>query len=135
MAGRRRRRRAASTSTAATVDESAIRYHKEHTVLKHLAVAPDSNDWPLVTLNDATVVDKHGRMANQLEVELVGPFTIRGRLQPGPEIQKLRMSLRPNCRNPVSRETQSSTPKLRPTFGSKSRSPPRIPLQNLMEYP
>lgn len=38
------------------------------------------NDWPCFMLVDATVYNKNGGMANLLNVDTEGPFTIRGRL-------------------------------------------------------
>ncbi|KAK8058735.1 hypothetical protein PG994_009183 [Apiospora phragmitis] len=81
MAGRRRLR-AASTSTVATVDEDAIRFQKEHVVLKP-AHPPDeklSDNWPCFLLEDATVYNSRGEIASILHIDFEGPYVIRGRL-------------------------------------------------------
>ncbi|KAK8065622.1 hypothetical protein PG997_012369 [Apiospora hydei] len=78
MAGRRRLR-AASTSTVATVDEDAIRFQKESTVLKP-AHSSDENEWPCFLLEDATVYNSRGEIANLLHADTEGPFVIRGHL-------------------------------------------------------
>ncbi|CAJ2508176.1 Uu.00g093620.m01.CDS01 [Anthostomella pinea] len=79
MAGRRRR--AASTSTVATVDDDAIQYYKENTVIKPAKNSTHTDDWPCFLLADATVYHRDGTLANLLHVDLEGPFIIRGRVE------------------------------------------------------
>ncbi|KXJ92764.1 hypothetical protein Micbo1qcDRAFT_232469 [Microdochium bolleyi] len=75
-----RRKRALSNSTVATVDEATVPYFRESSVLKKVPPAVHNDDWPCFLLLDATIYDKHGQMASQLDVDLEGPFVIRGRL-------------------------------------------------------
>lgn len=50
-------------------------------VLHSLAPGDDDyNDWPCFLLEDATVKDKDGKLANLLDVASVGPLTVEGRL-------------------------------------------------------
>ena len=86
MAGRRRLR-AASTSTVATVDEDALRFQNESSVLRP-AYPPDesqSENWPCFLLEDATVYNSRGEIANLLHADSEGPFVIRGRLNIEPD--------------------------------------------------
>lgn len=94
-----RRRRALSNSTAATVDETAIPYFKESSVLKKVPLATHSDEWPCFFLVDATIYDKHGRMANQLSVDLDGPFVIRGKLALDKDQDKYLVSRPGKCRD------------------------------------
>ncbi|ORY71206.1 uncharacterized protein BCR38DRAFT_404321 [Pseudomassariella vexata] len=80
MAGRRRAR-AASISTVATVNQNAIRYQKESAVLKPVNPSLHPDDWPSLVLNDATVYRRDGTVANLLNMDLEGPFIIRGMLE------------------------------------------------------
>ncbi|KAF3025827.1 hypothetical protein E8E14_014693 [Neopestalotiopsis sp. 37M] len=73
----RRRLRAASTSTVATVDEQSITYIQESQIVRP-ANGTQPNDWPCFLLTEAAVYNKDGQMANLLEVDLEGPFMIRG---------------------------------------------------------
>ncbi|KAI0016054.1 hypothetical protein F4780DRAFT_761163 [Xylariomycetidae sp. FL0641] len=79
MAGRRRR--APSVSTVATVDEDAIKYYQETSVLKATDNQSNADDWPCFLLVDATVYHRDGTIANLLHVDLEGPFIIRGRVE------------------------------------------------------
>ncbi|RYP77123.1 hypothetical protein DL771_001413 [Monosporascus sp. 5C6A] len=81
MVGRPRKQRAPSVSTVATVDDSAIRYLRESTVLKPVPARAHTDDWPCFLLADATVYHRNGSMANLLHVDLEGPFIVRGRLE------------------------------------------------------
>ncbi|KAK7953366.1 hypothetical protein PG988_014060 [Apiospora saccharicola] len=81
MAGRRKSR-ATSNSTVSTVDEDALRFRKENTILKP-AYPPDeklSDNWPCFLLEDAVVYDSRGETASVLHVDFEGPYVIRGRL-------------------------------------------------------
>ncbi|RYP42422.1 hypothetical protein DL767_000344 [Monosporascus sp. MG133] len=81
MVGRPRKQRAPSVSTVATVDDNAIRYLRESTVLKPVPARAHTDDWPCFLLVDATVYHRNGSMANLLHVDLEGPFIVRGRLE------------------------------------------------------
>ncbi|KAI1765968.1 hypothetical protein GGR53DRAFT_243372 [Hypoxylon sp. FL1150] len=76
-----RRRRAPSTSTVATIDQAAIQFYKEDSVLKPASARLHSDDWPCFLLADATVYHPNGTLANLLHVDLEGPFIMRGRLE------------------------------------------------------
>ncbi|KAI1390973.1 uncharacterized protein F4822DRAFT_426826 [Hypoxylon trugodes] len=76
-----RRRRAASTSTVATIDESAIPYFTEESILKPASVRVHTDDWPCFLLADATIYHQDGTLANLLHVDLEGPLIVRGRLE------------------------------------------------------
>ncbi|KAI5924368.1 hypothetical protein F4810DRAFT_665203 [Camillea tinctor] len=76
-----RRRRGASTSTVATVDDNAIVYYEENTILKPVSPRAHADDWPCFLLVDATVHHRDGTIANLLHVDLEGPFVIRGRVE------------------------------------------------------
>lgn len=76
----RRRGRTGSDSTVHSVDENTVRYRRETNVLKRVSPGSDVNDWPCFMLVDATVYNRDGGMANLLNVDTEGPFTIRGRL-------------------------------------------------------
>ncbi|KAI1342128.1 hypothetical protein F5Y15DRAFT_332727 [Xylariaceae sp. FL0016] len=77
----RRAASVASNSTVATVDLDAIQYYKEDTILKPASSRLTPDEWPCFLLNDATVYYPDGRLANLLDVDLEGPFIIRGRLE------------------------------------------------------
>ncbi|KAI0881060.1 uncharacterized protein GGS22DRAFT_75157 [Annulohypoxylon maeteangense] len=79
MAGRRRR--APSNSTVATIDEAAIQYYQEETVLKTASSRAHPDDWPCFLLTDATIYHRNGTLANLLHVDLEGPLIVRGRLE------------------------------------------------------
>ncbi|RYP91446.1 hypothetical protein DL770_002385 [Monosporascus sp. CRB-9-2] len=81
MVGRPRKQRAPSVSTVATVDDNAIRYLRESTVLKPVPASAHTDDWPCFLLADATVYHRNGSMANLLHVDLEGPLIVRGRLE------------------------------------------------------
>ncbi|KAI1415230.1 hypothetical protein F5Y13DRAFT_157007 [Hypoxylon sp. FL1857] len=76
-----RRRRAPSNSTVATVDEAAIQYYKEESVLKPVSNRAHTDDWPCFLLTDATIYHKDGTLANLLHVDLEGPLIVRGKLE------------------------------------------------------
>ncbi|KAI0840024.1 hypothetical protein F5Y06DRAFT_263394 [Hypoxylon sp. FL0890] len=76
-----RRRRAPSNSTVATVDEAAIRYYKEESILKPVSGRVHPDDWPCFLLNDATIYHKDGTLANLLHVDLEGPLVVRGKVE------------------------------------------------------
>ncbi|KAI1215113.1 uncharacterized protein F4807DRAFT_405951 [Annulohypoxylon truncatum] len=79
MAGRRRR--APSNSTVATVNEAAIQYYQEETVLKPVSSRAHPDDWPCFLLTDATIYHKDGTLANLLHVDLEGPLIVRGKVE------------------------------------------------------
>lgn len=74
MAGRRRR------AVPFTPEEARIKWARESHVLKR-AAGLSSDDWPCFVLNDAVVYDKGGSIVNLLQLDLRGPFTVRGRLE------------------------------------------------------
>ncbi|KAI1632049.1 hypothetical protein F4809DRAFT_629383 [Biscogniauxia mediterranea] len=76
-----RRRRGVSTSTVATVDDDAILFYEENTILKPVSPRAHPDDWPCFLLADATVYHRDGTIANLLHVDLEGPFIIRGRVE------------------------------------------------------
>ncbi|KAI1425861.1 hypothetical protein F5Y12DRAFT_322797 [Xylaria sp. FL1777] len=75
----RRRRRAASTRLI-DYQESA-RHYTETSVLKPVGASTHTDDWPCFLLSDATVHLRDGTLVNQLEVDMHGPFVVRGRLE------------------------------------------------------
>ncbi|KAI1753579.1 hypothetical protein F4782DRAFT_496883 [Xylaria castorea] len=77
----RRTRRAASASTAAPDYQESVRHYKEASVLKPVSPSTHTDNWPCFLLSNATVHRHDGSLANQLEVDLQGPFIIRGRLE------------------------------------------------------
>ncbi|KAI1375201.1 hypothetical protein F4677DRAFT_423518 [Hypoxylon crocopeplum] len=79
MAGRRRR--ALSNSTVATVDEAAIQFYQEDSILKSAPIKAHTDDWPCFLLTNATIYHRNGTLANLLHVDLEGPFIVRGRLE------------------------------------------------------
>ncbi|KAI0133156.1 hypothetical protein F4776DRAFT_655075 [Hypoxylon sp. NC0597] len=76
-----RRRRVPSNSTVATVDEAAIRYYKEESILKPVSSRAHPDDWPCFLLTDATIYHKDGTLANLLHVDLEGPLIVRGKVE------------------------------------------------------
>ena len=72
---------------------SAIRHYKETSILKPVSLSTHSDDWPCFLLSDATVHHRDGTMANQLNVDLEGPFIIRGRLELEKDNERYRMPL------------------------------------------
>ncbi|KAI0552156.1 hypothetical protein F4679DRAFT_592658 [Xylaria curta] len=82
----RRTRRAASSSastpsTTSTDDHNSVRHYKEASILKPVSPSTHTDNWPCFLLSNATVHRHDGSLANQLEVDLEGPFIIRGRLE------------------------------------------------------
>ncbi|KAI1131165.1 hypothetical protein F5Y10DRAFT_233976 [Nemania abortiva] len=84
---RRRKRGAPSASAvyaaeiAAEEKRAAIRHYKETSVLKPVDPSTHTDDWPCFLLTDASVHHPDGSLANQLNVDLVGPLIVRGRLE------------------------------------------------------
>jgi hypothetical protein len=78
MGGRRRR---ISNSTVGTVDDRFVRWAKESNVVKPTLPTLASDDWPCWVLTDAVVYDKSGNLANVLDVDLRGPFKVKGFLE------------------------------------------------------
>ncbi|KAI8952258.1 hypothetical protein F4801DRAFT_235185 [Xylaria longipes] len=77
----RRKRRAASASTAYPEYQESARHYKEASVLKPVSPSTHTDDWPCFLLSSATVHLQDGSLANQLEVDLLGPYIIRGKLE------------------------------------------------------
>ena len=97
MVRRRKRTRSAAAIAAAEIAEderrAAIRHYKETSILKPVSLSTHSDDWPCFLLSDATVHHRDGTMANQLNVDLEGPFIIRGRLELEKDNERYRMPL------------------------------------------
>ncbi|KAI0536568.1 hypothetical protein GGR58DRAFT_383490 [Xylaria digitata] len=77
----RRKRRAAKASSSFPEYEETARHYKETSILKPVSPSTHPDDWPCFLLSDATVHFPNGDMTSQLEVDLVGPFIVRGRLE------------------------------------------------------
>ncbi|KAI1798952.1 hypothetical protein F4811DRAFT_546288 [Daldinia bambusicola] len=70
-----------SDSTVRTVDEMALEYYREDSVLKPVSARVHTDDWPCFLLTSATVFHKDGSLANLLHVDLEGPLIVRGKLE------------------------------------------------------
>ncbi|KAI1466322.1 uncharacterized protein F4812DRAFT_433664 [Daldinia caldariorum] len=70
-----------SDSTVQTVDEMALEYYREDSVLKPVSARAHTDDWPCFLLTGATVFHKDGTLANLLHVDLEGPLIVRGKLE------------------------------------------------------
>ncbi|KAI0119351.1 hypothetical protein F4814DRAFT_236617 [Daldinia grandis] len=70
-----------SDSTVQTVDETALEYYREDSVLKPVAARVHTDDWPCFLLTNATIFHKDGTLANLLHVDLEGPLIVRGKLE------------------------------------------------------
>ncbi|KAI0403247.1 hypothetical protein F4802DRAFT_572889 [Xylaria palmicola] len=83
MAGRTRRTTSASASasTAATANQESVRHYRETSILKPVSPSTHSDNWPCFLLSDATVYAHNGALVSQLDVDALGPFIIRGRLE------------------------------------------------------
>ncbi|KAJ8130031.1 hypothetical protein O1611_g3598 [Lasiodiplodia mahajangana] len=84
MVRRRRRPGAnalAAAEIAATEKRLAVRHYKESSVLKPVNPSVHSDNWPCFLLTDATVHVPDGAMVSQLEVDLMGPLIVRGKLE------------------------------------------------------
>ncbi|KAK6951854.1 hypothetical protein Daesc_006379 [Daldinia eschscholtzii] len=68
-------------STVKTVDETALEYYREDSILKPVSARTHTDDWPCFLLTSATVFHKDGTLANLLHVDLEGPFIVRGKLE------------------------------------------------------
>ncbi|KAJ3561578.1 hypothetical protein NPX13_g8891 [Xylaria arbuscula] len=75
----RRRRRAAPAAPLQYVD--LARHYKETSVLKPVNASTHPDDWPCFLLTEATVHARNGALFQQLEVDLYGPFIVRGKLE------------------------------------------------------
>ncbi|KAI1149889.1 hypothetical protein F4825DRAFT_428683 [Nemania diffusa] len=71
----------AAAENAAQARREAVRHYTEASVLKPVSPSTHTDDWPCFLLSDATVHRRDGTLANQLHVDLEGPFIIRGRLE------------------------------------------------------
>ncbi|KAI0205110.1 hypothetical protein F4808DRAFT_410542 [Astrocystis sublimbata] len=78
---RRRKRTAKKASTAWPQYEETARHYKEASVLKPVSPSAHTDDWPCFLLSNATVHFPDGNMANQLEVDVLGPYVVRGKLE------------------------------------------------------
>ncbi|RDW88573.1 hypothetical protein BP6252_00605 [Coleophoma cylindrospora] len=82
----RRRRSCSDVSGDEIMKTERVRCLTESSVLKPISADIDPNDWPCFLLQDAAVYLKDGRtIANMLQVDLQGPFIVRGRLVVDPE--------------------------------------------------
>ncbi|KAI1178423.1 hypothetical protein F4777DRAFT_594675 [Nemania sp. FL0916] len=81
MAGQRQRRRQRAPPKKTEADEPAIRYYKESSILKPVSPSTHTDDWPCFLLVDASVHLRNGSMVSQLDVDSLGPFVVRGRLE------------------------------------------------------
>lgn len=70
-----------SDSTVQTVDETALEYYREDSVLKPVSARAHTDDWPCFLLTNATIFHKDGTLANLLHVDLEGPLIVRGKLE------------------------------------------------------
>ncbi|OTA67427.1 hypothetical protein K449DRAFT_390146 [Hypoxylon sp. EC38] len=95
-----RRRRAPSNSTVATVDEAAIQYYKEDSILKPASSRAHPDDWPCFLLTDATIYHKDGTLANLLHVDLEGPLIVRGKVEIEKDQEKFLVSRQIKDRSP-----------------------------------
>ena len=77
MAGRRRR---GSTSSLEATSKHSIHWCQQSSVLHKAEPGITDNDWPIFELKDAIILNKHGNIANALEVLLNGPFLARGHM-------------------------------------------------------
>ncbi|KAI0977052.1 hypothetical protein F4678DRAFT_411638 [Xylaria arbuscula] len=75
----RRRRRAAPTRPIEY--EATAQHYTEASVLKPVGPSTHTDDWPCFLLSDATVHLRDGTLTNQLDVDMYGPFVVRGRLE------------------------------------------------------
>lgn len=77
------RPRRSSNSTVASIDRSHIKYEPESSVLKPTKTL-ESDEWPCFVLKDAVVYRKTAdgqlEIANVCNVDLEGPFIVRGKL-------------------------------------------------------
>lgn len=96
-AGRPRR---SSNSTVASIDFSHVKYAPESTVLKSTTDAY-VDDWPIFVLKDVVVYRKAANaqleIANICNVDLDGPFIIRGRLDVDINQEHYRTLLQQTC--------------------------------------
>ncbi|KAI0414141.1 hypothetical protein F5X98DRAFT_258181 [Xylaria grammica] len=77
----RRKRRAAKVSKRYPEYEEPAKHYKETSILKPVNPSTHPDDWPCFLLSDATVHFPNGVMTNMLEVDILGPFIVRGRLE------------------------------------------------------
>jgi hypothetical protein len=75
------RRRKLSDSSVETVDGSKLNWRPEESILKPVPPGGLSDEWPILELKNAVVLNKNGRtLENALEVGTRGPYIIRGEL-------------------------------------------------------
>lgn len=91
----RRRRRAAPDRPP--VYAEVARHYKETSVLKPVSATTHPDDWPCFLLSDATVHARDGNLFNQLEVDMFGPFIVRGKLEIEKDNQRYRTSAWASC--------------------------------------
>ncbi|KAK5631021.1 hypothetical protein RRF57_006736 [Xylaria bambusicola] len=75
-----RRRRLAATVRPPTYEDTA-RHYKETSVLKPVSPSTHTDDWPCFLLSEATVHMRDGNLMDLLNVDLFGPFIVRGKLE------------------------------------------------------
>ncbi|KAI8961549.1 hypothetical protein F5Y11DRAFT_223376 [Daldinia sp. FL1419] len=71
----------APDSTVQTVDEAALEYYQETSVLKPVSARTHTDNWPCFLLTSVTIYHRDGTLANLLQVDLEGPLIVRGRLE------------------------------------------------------
>ncbi|KAJ4145813.1 hypothetical protein LMH87_004646 [Akanthomyces muscarius] len=78
MTGRTRR---ASTSSVDTVDDHAVQWRQEASVLRSVPKSEPNDNWPIFQLRDAIVLNRDGTtVENALHIVPNGPFIVRGNL-------------------------------------------------------
>ncbi|OAR03791.1 hypothetical protein LLEC1_04660 [Akanthomyces lecanii] len=78
MTGRTRR---ASTSSVDTVDDHAVQWRQEASVLRSVPKSEANENWPIFQLRDAIVLNRDGTtVENALHIVPNGPFIVRGHL-------------------------------------------------------
>ncbi|TQV92172.1 hypothetical protein V2A60_004467 [Cordyceps javanica] len=78
MTGRTRR---ASTSSVETVDDGAIQWCQEASILRSVPKAEPSDNWPIFQLRNAIVLNRDGTtIENALNIVPNGPYIVRGHL-------------------------------------------------------
>lgn len=94
MTGRTRR---ASTSSVDTVDEPAVQWRQEASVLRSVPKSEPNDNWPIFQLRDAIVLNRDGTtVENALHIVPNGPFIVRGNLHFTSDEKRFGASARPS---------------------------------------
>ncbi|KAI0525478.1 hypothetical protein F5B22DRAFT_590121 [Xylaria bambusicola] len=75
-----KRRRLAMPVRPPTYEDTA-RHYKETSVLKPVSPSTHTDNWPCFLLSEATVHMRDGSLMDLLNVDLFGPFIVRGKLE------------------------------------------------------